>query len=237
MKFNRSTFASLLAVPFLLLTSSAQATPVSGQANIAGNVTVFDGTIQFAPTFTNTAGAAETGDFSGLTGGTIQSLTGGPTTGFLPTPVTGFIHFTTGLAAPVTFDLTYIAPGVGTLAGCSSAVPGSECTPTSSPFTLFQLTSNTVIASLQLNGLSYTGSSASGSSPTTAIFSTQTAINGTLPEIYATLAGGGSVSGVTYSASFVATAPPSVPEPTSLMLMGLGLAGAGLIARRKTVKN
>ena len=233
MRLKRTFLASLLVFPVLLLTNSAKAAPVTGQANIAGNVTVQDGTIQFAPTFTYSGpGATETGNFSGLTGGTIQSLTGGPTTGFLPTPVTGFINFTSGVTTPVVFDLTYIAPGVGTQAGCLSALPGSACTPTGSPFTLFQLTSNTVIAALQLNGVSYTGSSATGTSPTTAIFSTQSAINGTLPEIYNTLVTGGAVSGITYSASFVATAP-TIPEPASMMLMGVGLIGAGLIARRK----
>jgi hypothetical protein len=235
MRLKRTLFVSLLVLPVLLITNSAKATTVSGQANIAGNVTVQDGTITFAPTFTNTSGAMETGDFAGLTGGSIQSLTGGPITGFLPTPVVGFVNFTTGLATPVAFDLTYIAPGVGTQAGCFSATPGSECTPNGSPFTLFQLTSNTVLASLQFNGVSYiAGTAASGTSPTTAIFSTQTAIGGTLPEIFALLAGGGAVSGVTYSAQFVATNPtPPVPEPASMMLMGLGLIGAGLIARRK----
>ena len=232
MRLKRTFLAGLLVLPALLLTNSAKATTVTGQANIAGNVTVQDGTIAFAPTFTNTTGAMETGDFAGLTGGTIQTLTGGPTTGFLATPVTNFISFATGVAAPISFDLTYIAPGVGTVAGCSSAAPGSACTPAGSPFTLFQLTSNTIIAALQLNGVSYTGTAASGTSPTTAIFSTQTAINGTLPQIYSTLVSGGAVAGVTYSASFVATAP-TVPEPSTIMLMGLGLVGAGLIARRK----
>ncbi|MFL6464610.1 MAG: PEP-CTERM sorting domain-containing protein [Bryobacteraceae bacterium] len=233
MRLKRTIFTSLLVLPVLLITNSANATPVTGQANIAGNVTVQDGNITFAPTFTNTAGAMETGAFAGLTGGTIQSLTGGPITGFLPTPVTGFVNFATGVAAPVIFDLTFIAPGVGTQAGCFSAALGSACTPTGSPFTLFQLSSNTVLAALQLNGVSYTGSSATGTSPTTAIFSTQTAINGTLPEIFGILASGGAISGVTYSASFVATSSPVVPEPASMMLMGVGLIVAGLVARRK----
>ena len=237
MKLTRSLFAGLLAIPLSFLAVSAQAATVSGEANIAGNVTVQGGNVTFAPTFTSTTGAMETGDFAGLTGGSIKSLTGGPATGMLANPVTDFVTFTNGVANTVHFDLTYIAPGVGTQAGCSSAAPGAECTPTGSPFTLFQISSNTVLASLQLNGVSYTGSASTGTSPTVSIFSTQSAINGTIPDIYNTLVSGGAVSGVTYSASFVATPAPSVPEPASMMLMGLGLVSAGLVARRKMVKN
>src|SRR3954462_7965542 len=228
MKLHRSLFAGLLAVPFFFDASSVNAAVVSGEANIAGNVTVTANSILFNPTFTNTAGARETGSFTGLTGGTIMSLTGGPVTG--GTNVAGFINFSEGVALPVTFDLTYIAPGVGTAAGCSSSTPGALCTPAGSPFTLIQLSSNTVVASLQLNGKAYTGSSATGTSYTTGIFSTQTAVNGTVSDIVATLQNGGSISGITYSASFAASA---VPEPGSMLLMGLGLAGAGLLARRK----
>jgi hypothetical protein len=233
MRFNRFTVASLLAIPLSLITTSVQATPVSGIANIAGNVTVTASSIEFDPQFVvPVAGATETGDFTGLTGGTIMSLFDGPQIG--PTNVANFIRFTNGVAQPITFDLTFIAPGVGTPAGCNSSTSGAECTPPGSPFTLFQLTSSTVIASLQLNGNSYIGSSATGSSPTTSIFSTQTALNGTIPQIIAQLNSGGAVTGATYSASF-ATAP--VPEPTSLLLMGLGLVGAGIVARRKVVRN
>lgn len=234
MRFHRYTCASLLAIPLSFFAVSAQATPVSGVANIAGNVTVTKDSIQFDPQFVvPVAGAMETGNFTGLTGGTIMSLTGGPQTG--PTNVMNFVKFTNGVAQPITFDLTYIAPGVGTMAGCGSSTPGAECTPAGSPFTLFQLTSNTVVVGLQLNGNSYIGSSATGTSPTTAIFSTQIVADGTIPQVLAQLnAPGGSISGITYSASF--TASP-VPEPTSLLLMGLGLVGAGVVARKRAVKN
>ncbi|MFL6416697.1 MAG: PEP-CTERM sorting domain-containing protein [Bryobacteraceae bacterium] len=228
MKLKGSLFAGLLATALFFNAGSARAAAVTGQANIAGNVNVSVSSINFNPAFTNTPGALETGSFAGLTGGTIMSLTGGPATGTVNVP--SFISFNLGVATPVTFDLNYIAPGVGTLAACSSSTPGALCTPNGSPFTLLQLTSSTVVASLQLNGVAYTGSSSTGTSATTGVFSTQTVIGGTLPSIIQSLANGQSINGITYSASFVAS---PVPEPASMLLMGLGLAGAGLIARRK----
>lgn len=231
MRFHRYTCASLLAIPLSFLAVSAQAAPVTGMANIAGNVTVTRDSIQFDPQFVvPVAGAMETGNFTGLTGGTIMSLSGGPQTG--PTSVMNFVKFTDGVAQPITFDLTYIAPGVGTMAGCGSSAPGTACTPTGSPFTIYQLTSNTVVVGLQLNGNSYIGSPATGTSPTTSIFSTQIVADGTIPQVLALLnSPGGSITGITYSASFTASSP--VPEPASLLLMGLGFVSAGVVARRK----
>jgi hypothetical protein len=228
MRFKPSLVLGLGLVSCSLLTNVAQAAPITGMANIAGNVSVTFTSINFNPSFVSTAGAMETGSFSGLTGGTIMSLTGGPATG--ATNIPNFAMFTTGVATPVVFNLTNIAAGVGTLAGCGSSAVGSVCTPTGSPFTLVQLTSSTVVATLQLDGEAYTGSAATGTSPTTAVFSTQLVAPGTIPTVLAQLAAGG-VSGITYSASFISANP--VPEPASMLLLGIGLVGAGLVARRK----
>jgi hypothetical protein len=226
MIFRGLLVATLLA-PVTFMVTSAHAAAVSGEANIAGNVSVSSTNINFSPQFVNTAGAMETGSFAGLTGGNIMSLTG-PVTGAVNVP--NFINFNQGVASPITFDLTFISPGVGTMAACGSSAPGSVCTPTGSPFTLVQLTSDTVVATLQLNGNAYTGSAADGSSLTRGVFSTQTVIGGTLPAILGRLGNGGTLTGITYSASFAAS---PVPEPASMLLMGLGLTGAGLVARRR----
>lgn len=227
MRLHRFITASLLALPLSFFSGTAGAAAVTGVSNIAGSVVVTSNSVNFNPTFTTTTGAMETGSFAGLTGGTITSLTGGPATGTVNVP--NFISFSQGLAAPITFDLTYIAPGSGTLAACGASVVGTACTPAGSPFTLFQLSSSTVVASLQVNGEAYTQPKSSGFSYATGIFSTQFVMNGTIQGILQQLATSGGIN-TTYSASF--TASP-VPEPASMLMMGLGLVGAGLIARRK----
>lgn len=228
MKMNKKILAGLLALPALFFAPNGSATPVTGFANIIGNVDVSGNSINFMPAFSN-GGALERDDFAGLTGGSIKSLLNGPVTGatFVPT----FVSFTDGLAAPIYFDLTYIAPGVGTVANCSSSALGAICTPAGSPFTLFQLPSNTVIATLQLNGNLYAGSTASGVSPAASVFTTQTVLNGTIPEIVNLLASGQSLTGITYSASFLASS--AVPEPSAMALLSIGLIGATLIVRQQ----
>ena len=158
------------------------------------------------------------GAFTGLTGGTIQNLTG-QMTGALAVPISGFANFTGGVAAPVTFDVTAIDPGVGSVALCSSATPGAICMLAGSPLTFLQLSTNAVAFTLFLEGVSYTGMSSSGTAPTRFVFSSATPITGTIPGITAQLVNGGSITGLTYSASATAVAP----EPAALVMIAVGL--------------
>jgi hypothetical protein len=66
----------------------------------------------------------------------------------------------------------------------------------------------------------------------TGIFSAQFT-NTTVAEIAATILGGGALGNNTWSATIEATA---LPEPTSVALVGLALAGVGFVSRRRQAK-
>ncbi len=226
------TLGAIIAMPSF-------ATSVNGTANIAGTVDVTDTSIDFHNTFNapnTTPPPTENGSFAGLTGGTIGNLTGGPVTGAISIPDFITFNVNSGLPTPIIFDLTLIEMSSGTQAGCVDTV-GSVCRPfPNSPFTLLQNTSS-VTANLALDGQAYTGTADSGSSLTNGVFTTQINLPGlsTISEVLSTLAASGVISGQSYSATFVANAPvpPAVPEPASLLLMGIGLFGAGIVARKK----
>jgi hypothetical protein len=212
----------LLAVGSLLSVNSAFADSVSGVANISGAVTVTSDTISFYHWFSVPVGATNTGSFTNLVGGTVNTtLTGGPTYGAVdPSVGKNFITFeiedpTTMAISNIDFDLTYIEQGnVG-----------------NSPFTFTQAGSN-VLVGLSLDGVSYYESSPGEMSSTTSgVYSTQLIVNGeSIDDVIASVNAGHAITGQSYSATF--TASPT-PEPASLMLMGVGLLGAGYIGRRK----
>jgi hypothetical protein len=237
------SFLSLSVASTLICAVPALATSlINGSTASIANVTDGGVTVNNSGLFFNTsgsnvpnpfaAGGISTGSFAGLTGGTILNVSP-PVVG--ATSIPGFATFNTA-AGLITFDLTEILPGIGTAAACTSNTVGNVCTPNigpiMSPFTLTQVAPNAVSIGLTLNGMAYLGTAASGTSPTVGTFTTQDTMLGTITSI---LTASGTPDGVTesYSGSFTAGAGSVVPEPVSLLLMGFGLLGVGLIARRK----
>lgn len=208
-----------------MMTSSSYAASVTGQANISGTATVSLAGIMFGAF---TVSAPNTGDFAGLTGGSLANLLGPPVTG--PISVPNFGIFNVG-AGTIHFDLTSIDPGTGTAGPCTTNALGAPCTPAGSPFTLTQTGADSVSIALRIVGMAYLNTN-TGDSDSFAIFTTQNVVPGTVSGILADVFTTGFQD--SYSATFAATPiTPTVPEPASLLLMGVGLLGAGIIARKK----
>jgi len=218
-----------MALGAFLFVNSAFGTPLTsaGQANIAGTVNVTSTSISFfgPPTGTtpNTFGVnqPDTGPFVGLTGGTINNLIGNVSS------LVDFVIFNVpGPPTPIHFDLTSFVAGIGTPAGCVNTV-GSVCTPPGSPFTLIQRAASQVEIDLSVVGNFYTGTSATGFSPGTGLFTTQNLVPGTITGILNQVA---TPQGITNSYSATFSAP--IPEPATFVILGSGLMLLGFVRRK-----
>jgi hypothetical protein len=239
-KLRLATFAS---VALFLTTASVQAAPLVGTFTTAGLGDVRVGPdfidwgtqagggtdASFGPTNGDLRYVTGTGSFSVLTNtnGTIHDLNSAAE------PVgTSFLlnNFLTSVAEPTwNFALTFIQPGSGTAAGCTTNV-GDVCTPfVGSPFTITNLAGGGSSVALALSGFI-----TDGVGPSTAFlgaFTTQFAdLNAA--ELIGLLQTQGFVQ-ASHSATFVVSAVPEVPEPATLVLLGTGLVGAGVLRRRQ----
>jgi len=230
----------------LLAAASAMATSVSGVLDTSSQTpaTVSTGAIYFgsnhAATGTNAININDgSGDFSSTSSGWFRNLVGpggphgAPVSG--PVNVPDFAEFTTAKGT-VQVNLNFIPAGVGTNGGCMSDALGSECTPiidgVKSPFTLIQGPTNTVAILFTFDGTAFYPPPSTGTSGLVDVTTTQVT-DGTITSVLAAVE---STAGLTFNHSWSATltaTPTAVPEPASLFLIGAGLLGAGVIARKR----
>jgi len=249
MKTPKITGLAVVACGALLFAMPAKAVQlINGSFGGSGWATVSFSNLNFCPNGSTPNGANQAGactpgignvslgggagSFTGVTGNLNQILSlnsvSEPVGATVSVP--GWMTFIPSVGAPpISLTLTSVLAGSFSSLACGSApAAGQTCTPPGSAFNLQNQTISSSSATFDIIGNAVDG--AGGSSPFLAIFSSQ--FNVPYQSLLAALSinsGTGNYSGQ-YSVSVSASA---VPEPMTLSMMGIGLLGLGLIARRR----
>jgi len=229
-KLNRHSMVVLIVgILALVFTSAPAVASPFGPLNIAncsgGSVTVSATAITWA-----VGGCMQTGGGTSVVYNDTATTTATLGAGIngvilnLPGGAANFMTFS-GISG-LHFDLAGLGPGVANTT-CAGLAIGSSCSPFSgSSFILTNTGGGTSVT------LSAFGNASDGfGSPVSwnGAFTKQIP-NVTAASIQSTIAGGGSITN-TYSGSFTATITPE-PSSLTLMIIGLGLAGLGLVRSR-----
>lgn len=230
-------FAMFNLLALMCFPIAARASLITGTVNFSGTIELGLGSIAFIDNaFTiNSPASTQVGEFMALesTTGTIQNIVNPPdATGSLDVP-----DFMTFSAVPnITFELTFLQPGIDGAAGCTSTpAAGQVCTPdvpAQSPLNFQNTTSATSTISFVLQGLEFDSLTAT-TIPVSGIFTMQVS-NMNFQQVLGEVQGGETVP-LGFSASFsTGSIPsPSVPEPNTWTAIVIGAAAMGLRYRRK----